>query len=168
MTVSEDGVSNGAATQHDHPIRQGAMLRCVSEMEQVERLVEVNRRYRALDDDHIEYQLTCPTRTGYYQYREEDVNDLFTDTGLTNEEPKPVMQEDIRELYQDLCDHSWHETVSGGFHCTHCRMSVRRPDDDMCSECRTAKLVDLLPPEDEVSELVCTRHGVLKKVSADG
>jgi len=115
-------------TEFDHPVREGAILRLVSDNEPVEPLLVVHQRHRDLDDGHIEYELCDPTLTGYYQYYADDVDILFEDTGLTNEEPKPIMDDEIRELYRRLHDHTWHEAVDSESgetkqYCIHCRMS---------------------------------------------
>lgn len=51
-------------TGFEHPIREGAILRCETEGERVEVLVEVVSRFEDLDDGHIEYELSDPTHTG--------------------------------------------------------------------------------------------------------
>lgn len=115
------------------------MLRRLHEAEQTEVLVEVVSRYQDLDDGHYEYELACPTRTGYYQYRADDLDDCFDDTGLTNDVlPKPRMDEEIRTLYEQLHDehneHSFTEVVDGdtgdpaGEQCIHC-LKKREPAD---------------------------------------
>lgn len=117
-------------TEFEHPIRQGAILRRLHEAENTEVLLEVVSRFEDLDDGHYEYELSCPTHTGYYQYRDEDLEDCFADTGLTNEEMKPRMDNEIRSLYEELHEehgeHSFTEVVDGdtgkpaGEQCIHC------------------------------------------------
>ena len=152
-----------------HPIRKGAMLRCTSERENVEPLLEVLNRYENIDSGGIEYQLTCPSHTGYYRYCAEDVKALFVDTGLTNDEVKPIMQSDIRQLYQEVHDHSWHTAVGESLYCPHCRLAIPYPEDDTCPDCENNEYVGLQPADgkEETGLLVCTRHGILTEVKAD-
>jgi hypothetical protein len=118
-------------TDFTHPIRRGAILRTVSEYEQkrVEPLLQVHHRYLDIDGARYEYELSCPTLTGYYRYPVDHLEDSFEDTGLTNDNPshKAIEDDEIRELYQELCDHSWHaihdretgEQIGEG--CIHCK-----------------------------------------------
>lgn len=165
MSNSNDEKSDN---EIQHPIRQGAILRCVSEAERVEPLLEVVTRYRDIDTGQMEYELSCPSHTGYYQYHQEDVDDLFVDTGLTNDERKPIMDDEIRSAYQELHDHSWTETVSKSLQCPHCRMTIPYPDDDVCEECGSAEYTGIHVPEenDEKAIIVCTRHGTIGEVEA--
>lgn len=142
------------------------MLRLVSDQENVEQLLTVNQRLKDIDSGHIEYELCCPSKTGYYQYHQDDVDDLFVGTGLTSEEIKPIMDDEIRSLYQSMCSHSWTQTGSGSYQCIHCRMRVPYPDEDHCTECGDSDLVGLNSPKDEVAPLVCIRHGTIMEVEA--
>lgn len=150
----------------EHPLPKGSILQCTSDREGVENLLEVLKRFKNIDTGEFEYELSCPSHTGYYQYHQEDVEDLFVDTGLRNDEVKPILDDEIRAAYQELCSHSWHETVGGGFQCPHCRMTVPYPDDDQCEECGDDELTGLVGPEAETARLVCSRHGVLLEVEA--
>ena len=115
----------------DHPIRQGAMLRRKYDGERTAVLMEVLNRYEDLDGDGFLYEISCPTHTGYHYYADYDLADCFEDTGLTNDELKPVMDDEIRALYQQLHDghdeHSFHTVHDGetkepvGEQCIHCR-----------------------------------------------
>jgi len=105
----------------------GTMLWRRHDAEPVSKLVEVVGRYEDLDDGHREYELTDPTCTEYHRYREEDLGDCFWDMGLQNDEAKAVMNDRIREIYQCVCDHSFHEAHDPETHevtgeeCIHCR-----------------------------------------------
>jgi hypothetical protein len=105
------------------------------EFEGTTKLVEVLGRYENVDTDRVEYQLTDPTHTEYWRYCAEDLDDCFWATGLYNrDEPKPVMDDRIREVYQRICDHSFHTVHDRETHdpvgeeCIHCR--VRKEDAD--------------------------------------
>lgn len=110
---------------------EGEILWRRHDMEPTDKLVEVAQRLEDYDDGHMEYVLWDPTHTNRYRYREEDLNDCFWATGLYNEEPKPVMDDRVREVYQRICDHSYHEVHDRETHevaaeqCIHCRK--RRP-----------------------------------------
>jgi hypothetical protein len=121
----------------DHPIRRGAILRLESESENVEPIISVEQRLQVVDEGHYYYELCCPTLTGYYSYHQEDVEDLFSDTGITHEgvehSRKPIEDDRVQELYESLCDHSWHavhdpETMEkDGFVCSGCRARRDKP-----------------------------------------
>ena len=97
------------------------------DMEGTSKLVEVTQRLKDEDDGHYEYVLWDPTHTNRWQYGEEDLAGCFWDTGLTNDEVKPVLDDRIRQVYQRVCDHSFHtvhdsETMEpDGEQCIHCR-----------------------------------------------
>lgn len=117
----------------DHPIREGAMLRCTSDAERVAPLLEVTHRYLDLDSGHYEYALTCPSHTEYHQYHQDDVDGLFVDTGLTNDAVKPIMDDEIRARYQELCDHSFHTVHDPETH---------EPTGEQCIACRARRDLD--------------------------
>jgi len=164
--MTEERAEHNAALSH--PVREGAMLRCTSEAENVAPLLVVNQRLNDIDNEHYEYEHCDPSKTGYYQYRQEEVDDLFVDTGLTSDELKPIVDDEICELYQSLHDHSWSDTASGSLLCIHCRKRAPYPEDDECPECGDAEYTGLIPPEDGGARLVCSRHGILKEVETVG
>lgn len=94
------------------------------------KLVVVTKRLEDLDDGHREYELTDPTNTSIWRYREADLADCFWDTGLRRESAKAVMDDRIREVYQRVCEHSFSEVhtrrdgelVPDGEQCIHCRL----------------------------------------------
>lgn len=110
-------------------VAQDAVLWRRHDAEGTEKLVIVTKRLEDMDDGHREYELTDPTATNYYRYREEDVADCFWDTGLRCDEIKGVMDDRIGEVYQRVCDHSFSEVhtevdgeyVPDGEQCIHCR-----------------------------------------------
>lgn len=142
------------------------MIRCTSEAERVEKLLTVNKRLKDIDTGDYEYELCCPSLTGHYQYHQEDVDDLFVDTGLTNADGKPITDDEIRSLYQSMHEHSWTETVSRTLLCLHCKLHIPYPDDDECPECGDSERTGLGEVESESAPLVCIRHGVLTEVDA--
>lgn len=97
------------------------------------KLVIVTKRLEDIDDGHREYELTDPTYTEYWQYREEDLADCFWSTGLYDRHSEGVGNDEIREAYQWVCEHSFHvvhDSVSmepTGEQCIHCRQ-YREPD----------------------------------------
>ena len=124
-----------------HPIRLGAMVRRKYEGEGTAVLMEVACRYENLDGGDYLYEITCPTHTGYHFYSHYSLEDCFEDTGLTNQKPKPVMDDEIRALYQRLHDekgeHSFHTvhdtetTEPVGEQCIHCgKERSLQPDTD--------------------------------------
>lgn len=119
--MSEEGLS--------HPIRKGAVLRVTSDEENVEPVLYVSDRLRDIDTGEIRYGLCDPTNTGFYDYHQDDADDLFVDTGLTSDRTKPISDPAIQELYEDLCDHRWtavHDPDTmeeSGFMCIACRAS---------------------------------------------
>ena len=118
----------------EHPIRKGAILRCTSGHENVEPVVSVEQRLQDIDEGHYWYELCCPTLTGYYSYRDEEIGELFEDTGITHDGVehcrKPIEDDRVRELYQSLCNHSWNavhdpDTLeSNGFMCSGCHATT--------------------------------------------
>ena len=121
----------------DHPVRQGAMLRRKYDGEKTAVLMEVLNRYDNLDGEGYLYEITCPTHTGYHYYVDYDLEDCFEDTGLTNDEPKPVMDDDIRALYQQLHD----EHGEHSFHTVHDR-ETKEPVGEQCMHCRKERSQD--------------------------
>lgn len=119
--------------EFDHPIRKGAMLQCTSEQENVEELLEVLRRYENIDTGEYEYELACPSHTGYYTYHQDDLDGIFSDTGLTNEEIKPIVDDAIRKLYQHLHDHTWHDSIDP---------ETSQVTQEQCIHCRATRPVD--------------------------
>lgn len=108
------------------------------EREQVSKLVEVTQCLKDDSDGHWEYILTDPTHTSYWRYHEDDLAACFWDTGLRNdEEPKPVMDDRIREVYQRVCDHSFHQVHDG---------ETGEPAGEQCINCRKRRSV---PGEEE-------------------
>lgn len=73
------------------------------------KLVIVTKRLKDIDDGHREYELADPTYTEYWQYHEEDLADCFWSTGLYDKHREGVGNDEIREAYQWVCDHSFHE-----------------------------------------------------------
>jgi|GEM_PF-627156 len=116
-----------APTGTVHP---GRILWRRHDIEGTSKLVEVSQRLKDEGDGHYEYVLWDPTHTNRWQYHEEDLADCFWDTGLTNDEVKPVMDDRILEVYQRVCDHSFHtvhdsETMEpDGEQCIHCRKRI--------------------------------------------
>jgi hypothetical protein len=89
------------------PLR-GKMLWRRHDAEGTTKLVEVVQRLQDEDDGHMEYVLADPTHTSQWQYHAEDLEDCFWDTGLYNDDHlKPVQDDRIREVYQQVCDHSF-------------------------------------------------------------
>ncbi len=72
--------------------------------ENVPKLVEVKQCLRDDSDGHWEYVLADMTYTNEWLYHEDDIRGLFWDTGLRNEEKKPVMDDRIREVHQRVCN----------------------------------------------------------------
>jgi len=144
------------------------MLRCTSERENVEPLLVVHQRLRDIDSSHYEYELSDPSKTGYYQYHQDDVDDLFRDTGVTSDELKPIADDEVRELYQSIHDHTWRETNDGSMLCIHCKLHIPYPDDDGCPDCGHSEKTSFTAPQDEVAPLVCMRHGTVTEVEAVG
>lgn len=111
----------------------GTILWRRHETEGTSKLVEVTGRLEDVDDGHMVYVLQDPTHTRQWQYREEDLQDCFWDTSLYNDESKPVLDDRIREVYQRVCDHSFHDVHDpethevAGQQCIHCR---KRRDGD--------------------------------------
>jgi len=101
--------------------------------EATDKLVEVTRRLKDVDDGHVEYVLEDPTRTYRWQYREDDLRNCFWSTGLHNDEPKAVMDDRIRAVYQRVCDHS--------FHVVHDRETME-PVAEECINCRKRRPLD--------------------------
>jgi hypothetical protein len=104
------------------------------EAENVPQLVEVKQCLRDDSDGHWEYVLTDMTHTSEWRYHEDDLADCFWDTGLYNrDEPKPVMDDRIREVFQRVCDHSFHTVHDSETHepageqCIHCRKRRNNP-----------------------------------------
>jgi hypothetical protein len=99
------------------------------------KLVIVTKRLEDLDDGHREYELTDPTYTRYWQYREEDLADCFWSTGLYDRHSHGVDDEEIRQAYQHVCDHSFSEVhdpethAVAGEQCIHCK-TRRGVEDD--------------------------------------
>ena len=97
------------------------------------KLVIVTKRLEDIDDGHREYELTDPTYTEYWQYREEDLDGCFWSTGLYDRHREGVGNEEIRDAYQHVCEHSFHEVHDPetldvtGEQCIHCR---KRRDDE--------------------------------------
>lgn len=97
------------------------------QQESVPQLVEVTQCLQDDRDDHWEYVLTDMTHTRQWRYHEDDLTDCFWDTGLRNDEVKPVMDDRIREVFQRVCEHSYHvvhDRDTGeptGEQCIHCR-----------------------------------------------
>jgi len=98
------------------------------EAESVPQLVEVKQCLKDDSDGHWEYVLTDMTHTREWRYHEDDLADCFWDTGLYNrDEPKPVMDDRIREVFQRVCNHSFHTvhdsetTEPAGEQCINCR-----------------------------------------------
>lgn len=83
------------------------MLRLNDAGERCPPLVEVSSRRHDLDTDAIHYVLADPTHTEEYRYHHDDVAAMFVDTGLTNEAAKPIVDPEIRALFQRLCHHSF-------------------------------------------------------------
>ena len=93
----------------DDAVRRGAIFRCTHEAEGAPPLVEVENRLYDVDQEVWKYELTCPTHTWYSTYREEDFGPpTFEDTSMTKPDGcvKPIEDEEIRERYQELCNHS--------------------------------------------------------------
>lgn len=107
---------------------KGKILWLRHESENVPKLVEVKQCLKDDSDGHWEYVLTDMTHTSEWRYHEDDVRGLFWDTGLRNDEVKPVMDDRIREVYQRVCDHSFHtvhdpDTLEvAGEQCINCRL----------------------------------------------
>lgn len=105
----------------------GEILYRIHDHEPAPKIVEVVQRLEDVDDGHREYVLADPTHTTRDQYREEDLWDCFWTTGIVNDEPKPVMDDDVRALYQRVCDHSFSEVHDKetlepvAEQCIHCR-----------------------------------------------
>lgn len=105
----------------------GEILYRIHDIEPAPKIAEVVQRLEDIDDGHREYVLADPTHTTRDQYREEDLRDCFWTTGIVNHEVKPVMDDEIRALFQRVCDHSFstvhdpdtHEPVAEA--CIHCR-----------------------------------------------
>lgn len=53
-----------------------------------------------VDSGHMEYVLWDPTHTERWQYHEIDLEDCFWDTELSSDEAKPVMNDQIREIWE--------------------------------------------------------------------
>jgi hypothetical protein len=83
---------------------QGMILWRRNDEESVPKLVEVTQRFEDCDDGHLEYVLMDVTHTTRHQYHEDDLQDCFYDTGLRNDEPKPVMDDRIREVWTRVKD----------------------------------------------------------------
>lgn len=105
----------------------GTMLWRRHDLEGTAKLVEVTQRLADQDSGDRYYRLTDPTHTEYWQYHEDDLRDCFWDTGLRNDEAKPVLDDRIREVYQNVCEHHFttvHDRETGepaGEQCLHCR-----------------------------------------------
>ena len=112
------------------PIRRGAMLRLDDDDEDCPPLVEVTTRFRDIDTDEYHYLLADPTHTDTHRYHHTDVAALFVDTRLTNDRVKPVVDPEIRALFQRLCHHSFRTVhdrdgdrlVPAGEQCISCRL----------------------------------------------
>lgn len=113
---------------------QGSVLWRRHDMEGTTKLVIVTNRFEDMDDGHREYELWDPTYTERWRYREDDLAELFWDTGLYDRHSEGTSNEEIREAYQHVCDHSFSEVhtenekgelVPDGEQCIHCRK--RRP-----------------------------------------
>lgn len=111
----------------EHPIRKGAILKLVSEAEQCAPVVSVQQRLRDIDREVLYYELADPTLTSYYCYHQDDIGAVFEDTELTHDgHQKPIDDDGIQELYEEVCDHSWNvihdpETLEeDGFLCSWC------------------------------------------------
>ena len=109
---------------------EGEVLWRRHDMEGTTKLVIVTKRLEDMDDGHREYELWDPTYTEKWQYREEDLADLFWSTGLYDRHSEGVGNEEIREAYQWVCDHIYREVhtenedgelVPDGEQCIHCR-----------------------------------------------
>lgn len=72
--------------------------------EGVPKLVEVKQCLKDDSDGHWEYVLTDVTHTREWRYHEDDIPDCFWDTGLYNKEPKPIMDDRIREVWERVKD----------------------------------------------------------------
>lgn len=154
-------------------IRPGTILWRRHDNEPAPKLVEVTQRLQDVDSGHMEYVLQDMTHTTRDQYHEDDLADCFWPTGLHNEEVKPIMDERIREVYQRVCDHSFttvHDPETSepaGEQCLHCRILLPIPDGGECPDCESGEYVELVPDnESGTGELICMRHGVLKKIQA--
>lgn len=87
----------------------------------------ISARDLTADVGHLEYVLMDPTHTDRWQYHEDDLEDCFWDTGLRNEEVKPIMDERIREIFQRVHEHLFrtvHDSEMG------------EPDGEKCITCR--------------------------------
>lgn len=163
--MTDGGGSGDRSGQFDHPVRNGAMLRRRHESESTAVLMEIVGRFQDLDDDHYEYAISCPTRTGYHQYRAADLEDCFADTGLTNDGGKAAADDEIRQLYQDLHDehdeHSFSEVVDrdgtpAGEECIHCgKESDRERLQYTCIDC--GKDVDRYPHHMDIEGITPSR-----------
>jgi len=106
---------------------EGKILWRRHDAENVRKMVEVKQCLKDDSDGHWEYILSDMTHTSEWRYHEDDLADCFWDTGLWNNEPKPVIDDRIREAYQHVCAHSFHtvhDRETGeptGEQCFHCR-----------------------------------------------
>lgn len=102
--------------------------------ENVPKLVEVKQCLKDDSDGHWEYVLTDMTHTSEWRYHEDDLADCFWDTRLHNRDhPKPVMDDRIREVYQRVCEHSFH-TVHDA--------ETAEPTGEQCIDCRKKRDTD--------------------------
>lgn len=85
-------------------VPKGRILWRRHDFENTSKLVEVTQRLEDTDSGHMEYVLWDPTHSERWQYHEDDLRDCFWDTGLTNEETKPVLDDRIRELHERVSD----------------------------------------------------------------
>ena len=99
------------------------------------KLVIVTKRLEDIDDGHREYELWDPTYTERYRYREEDLAACFWSTGLYDPHRYGVGDDDIREAYQHVCEHTFSdvhdlETLDpDGEQCLHCRIDRSEVED---------------------------------------
>ncbi|ADB63424.1 hypothetical protein Htur_4638 (plasmid) [Haloterrigena turkmenica DSM 5511] len=82
---------------------EGEILWRHHDAEGTTKLVEMTQRLEDQDSDHMEYVLWDPTHTERWQYHEEDLEYCFWDTGLVNDEAKPVMDDRIRAVWERVC-----------------------------------------------------------------
>lgn len=113
---------------HDRLFEDKILWRA-NNLERVPRMVEVKQCLQDDSDDHWEYVLTDLTHTNEWRYHEDDVRDLFYDTGLYSRDvTKPIEDDEIREAYQHVCDHAFREVHDSKTHevsgeqCYNCRL----------------------------------------------
>jgi len=79
---------------------EGQILWRRDDSEDIPKLVEVTQCLRDDADGHWEYVLTDMTRSNTWLWHENDVSDRFWDTGLRNDEPKPIHDGRIQRVYE--------------------------------------------------------------------